>query len=243
MMSVPLVFAIAAAVSANAPLASGASLRQRSITVSASSFTEKKVLRLCRTELGRKPRAGLTQLIIYGDKGGPPLPKPTAQITYDHWRGLYDSAANSPNEIAEMISIGADAVLRMRDANGNINRRLLAGKDPLHIEVQGDQFDVVYLAFSGSGPYALHRVDAYIRASAKLKAEVGLQLLRVLQSKLQELEVSVSVRNDAWFIHEPTYPFFNPFTEALTPPTAEEYDRTKTLRCGFWSGTASCRLQ
>ena len=217
-------------------------MRQKGITVSAGSFTEAHIDRLARAELATKPHVKFTQLYVYGGKGGAPLPKPS-HVTYDHWRGLYGSSAQSPNEIAEIISIGRDAVLRMRDGASKIRRRVLAGRDALQMEIQGDHFEILYFAFSTPGPYILQRADVYIRTDAPLKTETGLELLRSMQPVFPELEVSIFIRNDPWFIYEPTYPFVNPFIENQSPPSAEEYDKGRTLKCGRLSGSPSCRLQ
>jgi len=217
-------------------------MRQRGIAVSAGSFTETYIERIARAELAMKPRVHFTQLYVYGDKGGAALPKPP-HVTYDYWSRMYRSLSQSPNEIAEMISIGGNAVLRMRDGAGAIHRRVLAGRDPLQLEVEGDQFEVLYIAFSTPGPYILQRADVYIRTDALLKTEAGLELLRRLQTLFTDLEVSIFARNDPWFIYEPTYPFVNPFVENQSPPTPEEYGKGQTLNCGRISGSPSCRVE
>jgi hypothetical protein len=222
--------------------ANRAGMRQKGMAVGADSFTETYIERLARAELARKPRVNFIQLYVYGGRGGAPLPKPS-HVTYDYWRGLYGSLAQSPNEIAEMISIGSDAVLRMHDDADKIHRRVLAGKDPLQIEVQGDRFEILYFAFSAPGPYILQRADVYIRTDAPLRTDTGLELLRKLQPVFPEFEVSIFIRNDPWFIYEPTYPFVNPFIENPNPPTTEEYGKGQSLKCRRLSGSPSCELE
>ena len=175
-------------------------MRQKAIAVNSGSFTEAYVERLARAELATRPRVNFTQLYVYGDKGGAPLPKPS-HVSYDYWRGLYGSLVQSPNEIAEMVSVGANAVLRIRDGVGTIRRRVLAGKDPLEIDVEGDRFEVLYFAFSTPELHTLQRVDIYVRTDASLQKEKGLMLLQRLQPLFPDLEVSIFVRNDAWFIY------------------------------------------
>lgn len=217
-------------------------MKQKSVVVAPGTFSESYAEQLARAELAKKPRVNFTQLYVYGQKGGAPLPK-FPHITYEHWRTLYDSQVSAPNELAEMISIGSDAVLRVRDGGGNVSRRVLAGKDPLQIEVQGYRFEIVYLAFSAPAPSVLQRVDIYIRTPAPLGSGAGMDLLRVLRPIFPDLDVTVYVRNDAWFIYEPSYPFLNPLIENSSPPGPEQYNKTQTLRCGNWSGSTSCRLQ
>ena len=219
-----------------------AGMRQKSVAMDAGSFTLAHVERFSRAELASKPRLNFIQLVMYGDKGGAPLPKPS-HLTYEHWRGLHDSLGRSPNEIAEMVAIGNDAVLRMREANGNIRRRVLTGKDPLRIEIDGAHFEIVYVAFTAPSASILQRADVYVKTESELKVEAGLGLLGKLQPVFPDLELFLAIRNDAWFIYEPSYPFSNPFVEERNPPTAEECAKTRTLKCGRWSGAASCRFQ
>lgn len=217
-------------------------MRQKAIAVSSSSFTDAYIERLARAELAARPRVNFTQLYVYGDKGGAPLPKPS-HVTYDHWRGLYGSLAQSSNEIAEMVSIGGNAVLRIHDGVGTIHTRVLAGKDPLQIDTERDRFEVLYFAFSTPGLHILQRVDVYIRTDSRLTAESGIELLRRMQPLFPDFEVSIFVRNDPWFIYEPTYPVLNPFLKNERPPTIEEYGNGQTLKCGQTSHSPSCRLE
>jgi hypothetical protein len=220
-----------------------AGVSQKGVRVTSGSFREGYVVRLAQAELAKKSHPNFVRVDIYGDKGGAPLPKPPGDLTYGYWRRLYEAQRGLQNELAEMISIGTNAVLRMRDAGGKVSRRVLAGRDPLQLEVQGDRLEIVYFGFSAPGPYILQCVDVYIRTDASLRTEVGLELLGALRPIFPDLEVSVSLRNDAWFILEPSYPFYNPLIEDQQPPTEEEYRKNRTLRCGYWTGSASCRLR
>ncbi len=216
-------------------------MRQKAIAVDAASFTEVHIERLARAELMAKPRVNFTQLSVYGEKGGPPLPKPS-HTTFDHWQRLFGSLMQSQYQIAEMVSIGSNAVLRIHDSSGTVRRRVLAGSDPLQMEVDGDRFEILYFAFTAPAAYIEQRVDIYIRTDASLKVERGLELLRRLRPIFPDLEVSILVRNDPWFIYEPTYPFVNPFVENAIPPTPQEYSSGATLKCGRTSGSPFCRL-
>ncbi len=126
-------------------------MRKKAMSVPSASFNESCIERLARVEFAKKPRANFTWLRIYGDKGGAPLPKPPDGITHDYWHRLYDLAAKTPNEAAEMILIGDSAVLRMRDASGKVTRKVPTAKDPLIIPVENDQLEIVYIAFSPPG--------------------------------------------------------------------------------------------
>lgn len=214
---------------------------QKAVGVPSRTFTESHLESLCRTELRRRPRPNFISLHMYGANGAAPLPQPAHGRTYGYWRSIYDQARRS-NEIAEMIAIGDNAVLRMRDANGNVTRRVLAGRDPLQIEVQGVHFEIVYFTFSVPKPYIFQSASIYVRTAAPLERVPSRELLSSLRPVFPDLGVSVHIRNDAWFINEPGYPFFNPFVEEQIPPSPENW-KTPTLRCGYWTGSPSCFLE
>lgn len=73
------------------------------------------------------------------------------------------------------------------------------------------------------------RVDVPARRTGALSPELGLELFGRLEPLFASAEVSVFVRSDSWFLFEPSYPFYNPFFERTSPPTLQEYERTKTL--------------
>ena len=220
---------------------SGPGVKIKSIAISPGSFTETHLEQVCRSELSKSPGSGFMQLLLFGERAGSPLPKPD-HMNFQMWRRIHDDAASLPNELAEMISINGEAILRTRDASGRLTRKVLTQHDPFKIAIEGDAFEIVYLSVSTSAPFTLQRVDAYMRTTASLKPESGLDLLRELDQVFPGYEVSVFVKNDLWFINQPSYPFFNPFVEEPTPPAAG--DRlTPTLQCGHWSGTPSCKSQ
>jgi hypothetical protein len=216
-------------------------MREKSVEVDQGRFTINHVERLCRAELRRKPRVKVTILRIFGKTGGAPLPQPLHGRTYEYWRNIYDQTPRS-NEIAEMIAIGSNSVLRMRHATGQVERRVLTGTDPLQIGMHGSHFEILYLTFTTARAYVLQAVSVYVTTTATLGTPVGLELLKILTPLFPDLEVSVNIRNDSWFINEPGYPFLNPFIEEKNPPSSRER-KTPTLSCGYWTGSPSCILQ
>ena len=80
---------------------------------------------------------------MFGDQSGAPLPKADHMSYYD-WRKVYEVISKTPSDIAEMLSIGNNAVLRVSRKNGTISRRVLQGHDPLQIDVEGQNYEIVY---------------------------------------------------------------------------------------------------
>lgn len=219
-----------------------AGVRLKSIGLTPGSFSEGYVERLALRELAGGPRSRFVKIDIYG-QGGTPLPIPP-HVSYESWRQMHDLARQTPNEVAEVISIEGNAVLRMRDATGSLTRRVLVGRDPLQREVLGQHVEVVYIVFSNGFRGDMARsVGVYALMPGPLTEQVGLELLGQLDRLFTGLQVSVVIRNDSWFIYSAGYPFLNPFVNDGVPPSDVEYDQTKTLVCGHWTGTSSCQYR
>jgi hypothetical protein len=217
-------------------------VRRKFVSVSTDTFNLEHVVRLARNELLKKPRPGFIQLAIYADRGGAPLPQPD-HVSYESWQRTHDLALRTPNAMAEIISVGRNTVLRMRDKSGAIRRKVIAGADPLIVELGQEHLEIVYFSFSDARPFVSQRVNIFVQTAQPLNSNVGAALLRKLEPVFPSQEVSVAIRNDTWFIYEPGYPFLNPFVKKQDPPTEEAYEKTRSLICGNWTGSLSCRLQ
>jgi hypothetical protein len=217
-------------------------VRQVSIRLQHGTFGVSRLEQLSRAQLAGKRGKDFMEVWFYGDTGGAPLPQPD-HMDYDTWLRLHNECARAGNEIGELVSIGRDAVLRVRDASGSVTREVLTGSDPLIFDTGGERYEVLYFAFSAPGPYILQKVDVFLKTTATLSRESGMKLLQRFTPVFPDLKVNVYVRNDPWFIFEPNYPFLNPFVEGAIPPTFDQYEQGKTLRCGSWPGPPSCTLQ
>jgi hypothetical protein len=196
--------------------------------------------RLCRDELAQGNQYKFIQLQIFGEAGGAPLPKPLSGYSFEYWRNFYNKLVNSPNEIAEMISIGNDAVLRVRNRSGHLTRRVLRGKDPLRLEEEEGDLELLHVAIDWGSPYRLSRVDIYARTGSTLGEDTGMRLWKKLRPLFPSFDLFLYIRNDGWFVYESSYPFVNPFEGESPPPSRERYNRTQTLSCGSWEGAPSC---
>jgi hypothetical protein len=219
-------------------------LRKVVIRISEGAFTLEHLEELAQIELTRAPRVSLTSLTMIGSQAGFPLPKPD-HYGFQTWLNIYN-IKSEPNEIAEMVAIGQDAVLRVSDRNGTLTERILSGKNPLRIAVEGRDFQIVYVATDiPVGKYVRYREDIrfFIRTVSPLRVDTEEELFRMLQVVLPNVRVIMNVQNDGLFIDSPDYPFLNPFVRIERPPTREEYLRTKTLRCDNAIGPPWCKIQ
>ena len=212
-------------------------VRIKSLAVSGSSFNEKRLEQIARKELSTLPRAKIIRLLMFGDRSGAPLPKADHMSYYD-WRKVYEVISKTPTDIAEMLSIEDNAVLRVSRKNGTLKRTVLKGHDPLQIDIEGQNYEIAHLDLN-----VLPTVNIYLRTTAPLGVGPGRQLFRQLSALFGGFNILIAARNDAWFIFEPNYPFVNPFQPKTSVPTFEEYSGSPTLRCGLWSGSTQCELK
>jgi hypothetical protein len=238
MKTITLIFLVAASLRADSTLwdSSRDGVREVTLTLSEGAFTEEHLDELARMELARTPRASFIKLTMVGAKGGLPGPR-GASYGFADWLRLYDPSR--PNEIAEMIANGDDAVLRVRDLSGKLTERVLSGKNPLSVTVGGENFQIVYLSIGVAVAYG-GEVRVFFRTASTLRTQAGEALMRALQPSFPSFRISVLVQNDPWFVREGDYPIVNPFVENKKPPTPEEYLQIKTLTCRYADGPPTC---
>jgi hypothetical protein len=193
----------------------------------ATPFTLGELERLSLIELSRANAQRVAHSRFYGSKGGEPWPKPD-HITESGWRELYERTSQLPNEIAELISIDGNAILRFRNASGQVEKRVLAGNDPLIQTIGGKTYEILYLG-EWLGRYE-GTIRLYVRTAAPLSVEEGTELLARMQNLFPKpLSVQLYIRNDEWFMEESYYPYSNPFIPNGPVPSAQVYG--KTLYC------------
>ncbi len=207
----------------------------------ATPFTLVELERLSRLELSRAKSQRVAHSRFYGSNGGEQCPK-LDHITERDWRDLYERTSRLPNEIAELISIDGNAVLRFRNASGQVEKRILSGRDPLVQTIRGKTFEVIYLA-EWLGRYD-GTVRLYIRTAAPVSVEDGTELLARMQNVFPKpLSVQLYIRNDEWFMQESYYPYSNPFITNGPPPSGQDYGRTLYCEGICWPNEPSSQRQ
>ena len=179
-------------------------------------FTLSSVERRARVELSRAKRVPFVQITFYGHHGGAPLPLPT-HSSDEHWRKLYETQKERHREIAELVSFGGNAVLRLRDSSGKLVRRVLQGTDPLQYTVRGTLYEILSVGNT------LH-----FRTTASLDVATGNQLVAQLKRVLPEsLRLNIEIRNNEWLMD----PIANPFIFNVPAPSDI---RSPTMFCNFY---------
>jgi hypothetical protein len=188
-------------------------------------FTMKELERRSRAELSLAKRVRFVRVLFYGINGGADLPLPT-DSTFEHWKGLYESFSKSSYEVAELIAIDGNAVLRIHDSAGNVEKRVLAGKDPLVYRVGNRDYEVLYFAPAAAERYQGVGFELFVRSSAPFTRAEGVEFLTNLQRSFPEtVTLVLRFRHDEWFaLTDFGYPIKNPFLPYVAPPEASSSD-------------------
>ncbi len=211
------------------------------IRVSENDFSRKYLVRLARRALKGSSRT-FVQVLFFGEGGGPPLMKPS-HVDFDHWREMFEMVGSKSMQVAEAISVNGNAVLRIHQADGSVTRQVLSGRDPLTLTLGGQEFEIVYFGFSGPSRLGLQEsVFVFVCSHSPLDPAVGVDLFNKLEPLFPGLGVTVEIRNDAWFVYQQRYPFYNPFIEDRKVPSQREYERSPTMRCTGGGKGTHCEL-
>jgi hypothetical protein len=201
-----------------------------------SSFVFETLQKRSVVEMTRNKTIQVLQTTFQVGKGGDSIPKPD-HMGFDDWLRMYDFQSHHHPAIAELTVIRGNALLRFRSPQGRVEKKVLAGKNPLMFKVRDKDYEAVSIVFSNPLSSGL---SVYVRTRATLNAEEGAELLSQLSTLFPKLAVSLLVRNDEWFVFDPSYPYFNPFSESVNLPDARSYG--STLTCAFEGGTPKCEF-
>ena len=211
------------------------------ISMKGGDFSRERLVRLARQALRGRSRS-LVQVTFFGEGGGPPLPKPS-HFDFERWRAMFEMVAQKRMQIAEAISVNGNAVMRIHQADGSVTREILSGRDPLKLTLGGREFEIVYLGFSGPSRFGLQEsVFVFVRSSSPLDLTLGPALFNRIEPLFPGLGVVVEIRNDAWFVYQQRYPFFNPFNPDRDIPSQHEYEGSQTMRCTGGTAGPHCEL-
>jgi hypothetical protein len=156
---------------------------------------------------------------------------------YDWWLDLYNKFGRKLLPMAEISGFRADAVLRLRDRNGNCSETVLSGDNFPRASVGDVKFEILETLYRWLPPHTKPRpgddamIDVYVRASSYPSVEQARTFSRLMQNRLQEKQIILMFRTDAFFIDDAFFPIMYRFDPAATPPTKEAYEHSKIMAC------------
>jgi len=165
--------------------------------------------------------------------------KGVTEVEYFLWLHLYEAIGRNAPPVAELLLIESSAIMRMRNLDGHIVRKVLRGTNPLLMGVEGGQFELIHLTLY-SGFEDRGQLYAYLVTEKPLVkhqiAEVTKKLIEALGEELH----GVYVRNDSWFIRQGDFPVIYPFETRRRAPPIEEYRASPEVWCGSHKNDIAC---
>jgi len=190
------------------------------------------------------------QVVLYGSKEDEEKAagKPGTDVSYEWWRTLLRRHGLGCPEMREAIQIGPAIVERSVDRKCRTKRVILLGeKDPLVRRIDGAEVEILHIVFQSlaKGKKIWGRKVMRLQFYARTRSTVSTDLARKLLWEMRELsgmpELTVALRNDAWFIEDSAFPIIYPFDGPVRRiPTKQEYQVSEAGCVWFDPGPVSC---
>lgn len=158
-----------------------------------------------------------------------------SHVGYDWWQ--YWSHVILPYPSARVIALNDNAIVEYRGQDGTVERKILRGSDPLRVKTRVGTFQLLHLTYRAmplpmQAGKETESVEVFAQTDQPLESAVGIALVTRLAELIPLKEITVYVRNDAWFLDLSGYPLIHPFHQNTTPPTKEQFQQSITLTCG-----------
>ncbi len=206
-----------------------------------------RVEQAARSFLATAAGRSVVVLSIFTNRHDVGMSVSASRDSYAQWRVYYDEASKKPLRTAQAIAINGNCALRVRQADGTVDTRILAGTNPLRLDSDGAVFEILMLEprvstkFDQCEPRSSISPIVYAKTDAVLTKTLCEKATDRLSRLLGTRKLFVHFRNDQWFISFGGFPVLYPFSTGQTPPTETAYYKSKAFTCGVWCGqTASC---
>jgi hypothetical protein len=207
----------------------------RKVAVSGETFDEQYVLKRCREFLIENGDKKLVTYTLVPDQTGATI----GLLGCDHckpypfWRTQYDAVVKEEFPLGEMLALDGNAVVRYRGRDGSVSEIVLAGSHPRPVVIGTFAGKIVHVGMSGKmrNPRTL-LLQLYVVGDGKITADAGAQYIASFSHQMGEIDSTVELRSDPWFINEIWRTWLPLFEEHRgTPPNEQDFDASKTLRC------------
>jgi hypothetical protein len=210
--------------------------------VSPTKFEVQSLEREFRQFLANKDKAiKVAKIEIFtcpesADRGGT---KPLLHVSYEFWEFLYSSRRCVHDPAAELLLLGVNSAMRVRDSNDELIYRTLQGENPYVLEVDNKKLELVHLSLYPLGKLNGSKKDArepglafFFKSEPPVEEQIARSALSALAKEIPEAHLSVLIRSDAWFISDPDFPIAPKFLRSdQLPPSKIEYERGAQWTC------------
>jgi len=221
----------------------------RTIIVPEDELDVPKLEQAVRGFMTTADRRSVVVLSMFTDGQDAAMSAAAARDSYREWRVYYEKASARPLRTAQAIAIGGDWVLRVRLADGRVDKRILAGRDPLRFESGGAVFHILAIqprAATGFDPCdsetSLSPV-VYLETDAALTSSLCQTATGRLARLLGTTKLLASFRNDHWFVSFGGFPVVYPFSVKQAPPSEAAYYNSYAFTCRLSCGQKADCIQ
>jgi hypothetical protein len=157
--------------------------------------------------------------------------------TYEKTKRGIETVGLPKQPIAQVWARGGAVVLRYRDAGGYWEKLLSGGADPTRFVESGVEFQLLHFQLFEAGaavkPERRYSIHLYLLVRPKMSIRSAMGITRRLYQLTGLPLVSVSIRQDRWFIEDPAYPLVYRFTEPIELPNDFQYTFGPRVGCIF----------
>jgi hypothetical protein len=216
----------------------------RTLIVPKAQLTVANTERLSRDFLSQVTKSGaqVAVLSIFVSRVDVAIARLENRDNYKQWSVYYGSAVHTPHPTAEAIAINGNVVLRVKDIDGVLTERILAGKNPLRLELNANVFEMLLITLQPAGPLHPCRptplMSVYVKTPGPLELHTLEETSREIADLLRSKSTSIYFRNDSWFISFDGFPVIYPFSTDTVPPTEAVYNKSHAFAC-----LLSCRKE
>jgi hypothetical protein len=160
-----------------------------------------------------------------------------SEETYDWWLTLYNEFGRELLPMAEFLTYENNTVLRLRDRAGLCSETVLSGDNFLRVRDDGVDYDILQIYYGGLPPHTQSApgdeamIQVYVRSSVFPTVEQASRFSLLMRDRFRQKRIIVTIRTDSYFILDGRFPIVYRFDQDGTPPTPEEYERSKTMYC------------
>lgn len=129
------------------------------------------------------------------------------------WRKFYPEMSSRSWQVAELLSIGTNAVVRVRDGYGKSSERIIRGSNPLKVVTAKQSYEIVLTQMTTSGS-----VQLFATTQAPVTKETALAFCKEARLLLPNLHIECFLADNPWFVDVPDFPIYWPFEEPRRPP-------------------------
>ena len=208
-----------------------------------SRFNLTDMEKVARRFLGGAAKGHKTaRLSIYTDRTVAAEEGAACEGNFPQWKLRYDSFPKRTLLAANVISLRGDAVLWLRTSDGGVFRRVLTGKDPTQISVDGVPLEILFVTgriqsrFEVCGTPGTVVPILYLRTDAALDAEFCQRVTSWLAAKLGAKHIGAEFTNDHWFPCDGRFPLRYPFSSAEPPLSEAAFYSLPGFGCDIFCG-------